>query len=222
VNFEEYKNLYFNGDEDKALDKIVEETEKDEVNKEGIKYYGILFSLNDEQAEKYRIKLKKYRNEHKRILDRSALLESMNGYIKKRNVLAIFFGVPTVLGLFYIPFFLIMCVVYVPLLIWIWRENKVLKAIKRGDFYLVKACCSYKNVEISSVDASDVDTHKVYFPGCDGYTVSQMEYSSIQYGDEYFLLITNNPKRIEKLFCADRNELSEDFCLSGDRYYLKK
>lgn len=222
MKFTEFTNKNFNGDEEKALECLVKEYDEGfELTQNASQWLEILMSLTDEQTNKYKTMAKKYRSEHKYILNKADILASMNDYIKKRNGLAIFFGVPTVLGLFYLPFFCVMLMVYIPLLIWIIKKNKELNAIRKNKFYIVKATCSYKNIETSTVDYSDVDTHKISFPGFKSYEVTKAEYESTVYGGEYFLVVANyNPKKVINIFNADVYDLSDEFYLSGDKYLL--
>lgn len=224
MRFAEFTNKNFNGDEEKALECLVREyDERFELTQNASQWFEILISLTDEQKNKYEIMAKKYRSEHKHILNKADVLASMNDYIKKRNGLAIFFGITTVLALFYIPFFCIMLFVYITLLIWIIKKNMELNSIRNNKFYIVKSNCSYKNIETSTVDYSDVDTHKISFPGFKSYEVTKSEYESIVYGGEYFLVVPNyNPKKIINIFDADIYDLSDEFYLSGDKYLINK
>ena len=220
MKFAEFTNENFNGDEDEALECLVKEYDEGfELTQNASHWFEILMSLSDEQTNKYKTMAKQYRTEHKYILNKADILASMNDYIKKRNDLAIFLGIPTVLGLFYLPFFCVMLLAYIPLLIWIIKKNRELNSIRNNKFYIVKSNCSYKNIETSTVDYSDVDTHKISFHGFKSYEVTKSEYESIMYGGEYFLVVANNnPKKVIKIFNAEVYDLSGEFYMSGDKY----
>lgn len=225
MDFLEFKNKFFSGEAEKAVECIISERETGFKLIEGFSQsYEIISTFTSEEKELYQRLYKQYRKEHKYILKKEDVLNSMNDYLKKRNGLSIFLGIPTILGLFlYIPFFFIMLIAYIPLLIWIVKKNRQLNAIRNNDFYIVKQQYTYKNVKTSTVDWSDVDTYEIYFPGFDGYKVTKHEYESIEYGNEYFLIVPKyNPKKIINIFNADIYDLSDEFYITGDKYLFKR
>ena len=84
MKFAEFTNEKFNGGEEKAIECLVREYDEGfELTQNSSQWLEILMSLTDEQTNKYKTMAKKYRSEHKYILNKADILASMNDYIKK-------------------------------------------------------------------------------------------------------------------------------------------
>lgn len=116
-------------------------------------------------------------------------------------------------------------VVIIFLCLWIVKRNQEMKSFQTGEFYIKRAAVSRKDIEDDrGCDGPTSYYYYIYFSEYDKFEITdRYEYERINCGDEYFLLILEkNKTKIEKIFSSDIYELSDEFCLSGDKYVVNK
>ena len=221
MSFNDFAEKHFEGNEENAIECLVREL-KEEFNliNGHSEWFKLIASLSDEQSLKYKAFMKKYKSEHKKLLNKADILATFKDDIKKRNGLSIFFGIVTALSLLYIPILFVLLIADIPFIVWVIKLNKIITALKNNDFFIVKSACSYKSVN-KKRDSENIEYEKysVYFSGYEEYKVGKNEYEGFEYGDEYFLVVTNaHPKEIVRVFNSNDYELSNTFSLLGERY----
>lgn len=221
MNFNEFAEKHFEGNEENAIECLVREFEEEFNLISGhSEWFKLIASLSDKQSLKYKAFMKKYKSEHKNLLKKADILATFKDDIKKRNGLAVFFGVVSALALLFIPIFFVMLIADIPFIIWVFKKNRTINALKSNEFFIVKSTCSYKSVT-KERDSENIEYEKysVYFSGYEEYKVGKNEYEGFEYGDEYFLVVTNaHPKEIVRVFNSNDYELSNTFSLFGERY----
>ena len=234
MDFNDFAKKYFEGNEEKAIECLVREFEEEFDLITGHKeWYELFASLSKEQAEKYKIAVKEYRKIHKLVLDIAKISNWIVQYKKKKKgmifltIFAITFWYLVLWGcnsanMWFFPIPSLVAVGF--LCAWIYRRDGDVKEFNKGEFHIKKLAVTYKHTEKHDDSESFVsDYHYIYFPGYEKYLVSKLQYSCIDYDDEYFLVVLNkNNKKIEEIFDVDVYELSDEFCLSDDKYIIKK
>ena len=229
MNFEEFKNINFAGDTDAAIECLAKEVRELEfaVTKSGAEWRMIIESMDEDVKEKF----KKFQRTLKSKLTAKSVLSSMNEYKIQRLVFSVFVGIGVfawlgltiISGMFNIIFYLLTTLFGVgAFLMWVFKKNKVLTALKKGDYFIDKAPCSYKNVKTESVDWSDVDSFTIFFAGYEGYKTRKSTYENTDYGEEYFLVVLNGSRKILNIYSTKAFELSDEFYENNGKYYLKK
>ena len=227
MNFIEFKDKFFEGNEEKAIECIAKEkNEGFQLIQDNIQLSKIIISFTEEQFKQYQKFSKRYN-----ILDLKALMNCESEYRSKRKVMIF-------LTIFLIGFW---CLVLLPLKVaswlyivppivvvaflcmWIFKRNREKKPFHTGEFYIKRAVVSSKEVKDDrGCEGPTSYYYYIYFEGYEKFEITdEHEYDRIKCGDEYFLLILGkNKNQIEKIFSSDIYELSDEFRLVGDKYTL--
>lgn len=228
MNFEEFKNKYFEGNDETAIECIAKElNEGFDLVSNASQCHKIIASFSDEQLKLYR-KIRKQYN----ILDFKKILSCDDAYRTKRKGMFFLTGFGILFWCFVLmplkaPIWLYIippAVAIFSLCLWVIRKNSNMKELYNGNFFITKLPVSYKHVkEDNDSDGLLSYYYYIHFPNYGEYEITNKdEYDRIKYGDEYFLVILEYNKKIQEIFSADLYELSKEFHLNGDKYLINK
>ncbi|MBQ7959627.1 MAG: hypothetical protein IJ285_00215 [Clostridia bacterium] len=230
MNFTEFRDRYFGGETNAALEGLAKE------------YFEFEFPLTgsfDEWRRVYSSLSYDLNEEYKRIkstlrfpLTAEKIISSVDGYKKQQKIFAACIGL---LILVWLLFLIIsknfnMAVFLAPSLcivgsffVWAKDKSRLVNAFENRNFYVVMAPCTFKAEAEETEEEPEGGVPSVCFAEYGEYRARYGEYSDISYGDEHYLVIADNSDDIQMVYSLESWIISEnDFYEKDGQYYPVK